>query len=893
MKIGLKKIYNTKAFFVFIFFIMLFINTSLFAGASKIVSVSIVPTNPSYGDLVRVTINLCASNNDTPYLSVAVSTQGTPETAGAGGQVFVVDGYGIDRKDVTFADPQKVGRIQTAINEPYPYTNLTCTDCAAAAGLPQTYQFDFHMPTADYFSSVCNPTSLYIVVGQRGNNLGASDWSSLAPGCTSPDQGYVAVPVPMLPPPPSNSITKRFEGPLAAVGDEVLFAIDYSYGGSGAFTITDPVPGGGDFTVVSYGPTSIPGGSVTAPGATAVWNFPSRGAAAPGMASGTVWMLLRLNTYTSGKVYTNTATATQPGVTTTQSSVPVTSGAPAISISKSESVASLLAGSKITYVLSYDINGFALKDFAPFDNIPGGTYTSATGPPPGWLYSPYKATGPGTWTVKDPCATGGSYITGSDAATTYPALLLNDGIAGNTVDAFCTGMIVSDFYIEDSAYSGADAQIIIRSNNLADPNGRSIGVTASIDVKPAVLFISQCGTGNTLGCGSIIAADTGSYTNTPSIGLISAKKWYRMRILVTNVGTGQQIQAKVWARGDPEPTAYDLNWTIPNIGPGGDTNWDCNGTGAISNDGWRPGVGQQTGDGAGVQDSYDNFTVYAPRNTQANTAVYDTVPAGIINPGSNADCTIGSGIVNCAIGSVSLKSGSFTWWGTANTCNSTISNQALIFYSANSAPIASNWVAADVLCWSPTFTPTRTNTVTPTLGGTPSYTPTFTVTKTFTPTFTYTPTYTSTFTRTATPTFTYTSTFTSTYTPTSTRTATPTYTNTNSPTPTYTATPTRTPTPTYTNTNSPTPTYTATSTRTATPTYTNTNSPTPTYTATSTFTATPTQSFTPTFTSTRTPTPTFTATPTMSDTKTYTPTFTATDTISSNTPPVTKTYRSE
>src|ERR1035437_6414836 len=121
----------------------------------------------------------------------------------------------------------------------------------------------------------------------------------------------------MLPPPPSNSITKRFEGTLAAVGDEVLFAIDYSYGGSGAFSITDPIPGGGDFTVVSYGPTSIPGGIVSgisagATAGTASWTFPSRAALA-GMQSGTVWMILKLNTYTAGKLYTNTATATQPG----------------------------------------------------------------------------------------------------------------------------------------------------------------------------------------------------------------------------------------------------------------------------------------------------------------------------------------------------------------------------------------------------------------------------------------------------------------------------------------------------------------------------------------------------------------------------------------------------
>ena len=814
----------------------------LFASASKITSVSIVPTNPGYGDLVQVTVNLCASNNDTPFLSAAISTQPAPEAVGTAGQVFVVDGYGIDRKDVTFADPTQVGLMQTPINEPYPYTNLTCLDCAVAAGLPLSYVFTVHMPTADYFSSVCNPTSFYLIVGQRGNNLGASDWSNLAPGCTSPDQGYVSVPIPIVVPPASNSITNRYEGSLAAAGDEILFSMDYSYGGPGAFSITDPVPGGTDFTVVSYGPTSIPGGSVTAPvaGGTGVWNFPDRAGMA-GMQTGTVWMLLKSNTLSAtGTIYTNTATATQPGVTTAMASAAVTVGAPAISILKTESAASLLAGSNITYVLSYDINGFALKDFAPFDNIPAGIYDSSTGPPQGWQYSPYNGTGPGTWTVKDPCATGGAYITGSGAATTYPALLLDDGISGNAIDAFCTGMIISDFYIEDSAYSGADAAIIIRSNNLTGTAGRSIGIWASIDVNPAVLFISQCGTGNMLGCGSIISGATGSYTNTPSIGMISPKKWYRMRILAANAGTGQRIQAKVWARGDPEPAVWDLDYTVPNIGPGGDTNWDCNGTGAISNDGWRPGVGQQTGDGAGVQDSYDNFTVYAPRNTAASTAIYDTVPTGVNYIGNAGGCTKTGGVVNCDIGSVSLQSGSFTWWGTANTCNSTISNQALIFYASGSAPIASNWVAADVMCWSPTTTVTVTKTYTVTLTLTPTpFSGTGTFTQTFSPTPTMTllfgtATFTPTVTRTVTPTYTVTPTCTVTLTLTLTSfSGTGTFTQTFSPTPTMTL---FFGTGTFTQTFSPTPTMTLFS---GTGTFTQTFSPTPTMTITITVNLTP------------------------------------------------------
>jgi hypothetical protein len=57
--------------FLFFVFALIF-SGQLFAMSSKITSVSINPTNPGYGDMVQVTVNLCASNYDTPYLSVAI-----------------------------------------------------------------------------------------------------------------------------------------------------------------------------------------------------------------------------------------------------------------------------------------------------------------------------------------------------------------------------------------------------------------------------------------------------------------------------------------------------------------------------------------------------------------------------------------------------------------------------------------------------------------------------------------------------------------------------------------------------------------------------------------------------------------------------------------------------
>jgi uncharacterized repeat protein (TIGR01451 family) len=710
---------------------------------SRIISVILNPPNPGYGDLVQITVNLCSSVYSDPNLAIAVSTQNSPQTAGAGGQVFVVDTNGVDRRDIAFpSGSSALGMDEGMTGGPAPAGQ--CRDCGGADGWPQTYTYTVHMPSADYFSGVCNPTGLYVIVGMENFVLLAGDWSGLAAGCGG-TKTYLSTAIPIVIPPSSNNITKRYEGSLTAAGDEVLYAVDYSYGGSGTFSITDPVSGGGDFTVVAYGPAGIPAGSVTGPaiGSTAgtyVWNFPSRGATA-GMQSGTVWMLLKLNSYTASKVYTDTATTSQAGVAVHTSSASVASGAPAISISKTESAASLMMGQNITYVLSFDINGYALKNFQPFDNIAAGTYNNNTGAPAGWKFMPYNGD-PGTWTIHDPCNAGGSYITASGNPTTYPGLLLDDG-GTHTQDQFCTGMIVSDFYIEDSAYSGADAQVLVRSNYQTGTAGRSIGIAASIDLNPAALFISLCG-GTTPApfCGAIGPA--GSFTNSPTVGLISSKKWYRMRVLVTPAGTGQEVKVRVWAKGDPEPVAWDIDYTIPSVGAGGSADWDCSGTGTTND--WRPGVNQQTGDGASVQDSYDNFTVYTPRMTSAGTLIYDTVPTGVTYVGNAGGCIIASGVVNCGIGTASLTSGSFTWWGTANTCNSTITNQGLLTYSLNAGQIASNWVSANVMCWSPTVTPTNVPII-----GTPTFTRTFMNSATPSPTYTITNTATNTLT--ATPTF--------------------------------------------------------------------------------------------------------------------------------------------
>lgn len=824
------------SFFALITAFILFSSILCAGSGTKITSVSMVPTNPGYGDLVQITVNTCSKTYDTPYLAIAISTQSSPQTVGTGGQVFVVDSNGIDKKDVSLSSTTSLGYAETAVTGA---TAGQCTDCGGANGVLQTYVFTVTMPAAGYFSNVCNPTSLYVVVGIKGFGMILSDWTALANDCSTDDASYYSAVIPISVPAPAFSITGRYEGTVKYSDDYVLFAADYSYGGSGVFTITDAIPGTGEFKVVSYGPTNILSGSVAGPaagstGGTYTWTFPSR-TSVSGTQTGMVWMLLEDTSATAGNVYTNTVTAAQVGNGTKISTTSITIGAPALSIKASESAASLMTGSTITYMLSYDLSGSRLVNFQPFDDITTGTYTYggwgtlSTGAPSGWKFSPDNGTY-GTWTISDPCSTGGSYITGSSTTSTYPGLLLNSTINPGVDDQFCTGTILSDFYIDDAAYNGADARVIIRSNGLTGTAERTISVTASIDNSPGYLALSVCGGSTaTIFCGT--TGPAGSYTNSPSIGAILAKKWYRMRIAVTDDGSGGQIiKVRVWSREDPEPAVWDINYDVAHIGSvsgGGASDWACDGTGSTND--WRPGISENAAY-SGVSDSYDNFTVLSTTVTAADAVVYDTIPTNVGYIGCSGGGTESGGLLKWDTGSVSAASGSYTWWGTVFGC-STITNQASMG-GTGLISVNSNQVVADAICWSPTVTPTITATFTATL--TPTIIPSQAPTGTFTQTATFSAASAS---------------------PTGTNTYVGVYTATNIPVDTASITPTGTYT--ITNTLSPINIYSET--------------PTVTFTCTLVATATSTDAAPP---ATITPTQTLTATPVMNATATMTPTTT-------------------
>ncbi|MBP7793270.1 MAG: hypothetical protein KA120_09465 [Candidatus Goldbacteria bacterium] len=852
---------------LFVFF--LFVSSEIFAGAPKIISVTMSPTNPSYGDLVNIYVTACVNKYTPALIDIAFSNSSSRSTPGTAGQVFVVSTVGVDKPSVNpGASSDDIGYTFAASDGS---ATSDCTDCGGDTNSRTiTKMYTVHVPDSLYYTNCGETGTLYLHVGMKDSYLGKGDWSDRLEACNSYSSSGWAQPMPSQ----RFAIAKSVEGTLQASGDLLLYKIEYTYQNGNGFRIVEDIPSG--FSVVSYGPTAITGGSVN-PGASSItWNFPNM-SGQPGNKEGTVWVLLQWNGSGSGP-FTNTATGSWAGSGAQTSSVTTRVGEAAFTISKSQSADSLLTGSVITYYLSYEVNGYQLRNFQAFDDA-NGTYSGGSAPP-GWRSQPESGVY-GDWKIDDPCSVGDKYITGS--STQFPALLLDDGSGTNDSDQFCDGMILTDVLINaGTAFPGADALVIIRNNGLTDNNGRSIGIVVSIDENPGLgyFMIQKCEGTN---CKWDIAGGK------PGIGAPVAGVWYKVRIMVTNEGSGQRIQARIWVRGEAEPTNWDINYLDTTLLGSG---WDCRGVGD-----WRPGVGEQSGDYDDTKDSYDNFVVYKSRLTD-NGYVRDDVPTGVNYVGCSGCSSDGSN-VQWSLPPSSFQSGSFTWWGTVTGCN-TISNRALI---NGGSDVYSNWVFADVLCWTPTYTPTRTYTRTPTPN---PYSPTFTSTRTPTPTSTWTRTNTPTYTRTPTPTSTRTQTMSPTRTPTPTftrtRTPTPTFTNTPSPTPTYTytrtpsPTPTRTNTPTFTRTPSPTPTYTFTNTPSPTPTRTNTPTWTRTYTRTPTPTNTNTRTPTPTYTDTNSPTPTFTftntrtPTPSPTDTRTQTPTFTFTDTISSNTPTNTPTY---
>jgi len=661
--------------------LLIILNLAIFAylqANPKILSVTMNPPNPGFGQSFTLTVNFCANIYVPIYLAAAVSTKNTPQNAqlSGTGQIFLVSSAGINVQTQNFASGAQIGyNILPAVGAPG-----DCTDCAGQTGKTGTFSTVLTMPDAKDFPG-CNNTQLYMIVRMGDSNIQEAVWDDPGDSCAPYSNLYISPGWTIPTPSPYFNLHKRAEGVLQSVGDLLLFSIDYEYG-NGPLTITDviPNPPSGQFTLVSVGPSSMwngspPIGTTAPPGGTITWTLPDR-TGQPGFASGTVWYLLRMTgNITPGTVINNTATGNMPSVGTKSSTTSITVGQAAVTLTKSQEKQYVNYLETVTYYLEYNINGSKLVNYEPFDDKSLGSYVHGTPPPPsGWQY---VGTDTGTWTISDPCNTGDYIITGSSPNSNYPSLTV-------TGPNFCTGTVVTDVLI-DASYEGADALVIIRNNMQSGSSACSYALVVSVDNNPGKLAFQKC-------CSN---CSWPASTNAP---VILTNTWYRVKVEAVS---DCSFRAKIWKKGEPEPSTWDLTWT------------DGSCVSCSSYPTWVPGIGQQGGATGYVRDSYNNFMVYQPR-TSVNTSIYDTIPTGItyINSAGPTAPTQTSPKINWDLGTISNGGGSYTWWGQVTICDP-VTNKATII-GTGIAPVDSNEVLTIPVCPTPVINLVKS--VTPTTG---------------------------------------------------------------------------------------------------------------------------------------------------------------------------------
>jgi len=602
----------------------------------------------------------------------------------------------------------------------------------------------------------------YIAVGMKDYNV------YINPSLDVQAQNCASFTIPL--PPPYITLNKIAEGSSAVANGLVLYTIFYDVANTNNVVISDVVPSEMDF-VEAYDGGSHSAGTVS-------WNLGN----ITSPLRGSVSFLARVKpTVTSGQIIHNTASATSSGATGTSNDATVTIGA-ALSVGKFASPNTTNVGNTVTFNLTYTNNGYALSEFVDFDvpaDITGwGTFGGA---------SPVWAVQPGGWLAQ----------TNNSSGVNWPSIY-------KPTPPLHDAQYITDLWVDNACFS----QDAVFKFNVIDANNW-YQVVMQTDAN-MILQKSMGGTGS----------DAASYawpTGTRPVN----DTWYSVKVQVA----GANIKVRVWQKGTPEPTNWQINYTDPS--PLG------NGT-----------AGYQANQGSMRA---DNLKIFVPAPA-TNIRIWDTLPACMTFIGANQGGTYsaGTGLVSWSFAGVQGNTvNTVSFWASVDTCanNSVITNVSGAD-SDEPAPAVISTPATVVVgaLPSPTVTITRTSTATPTS----------TLTATMTATPTASPSSTSTATMTASPT----------------SSATPTITITTMDSPTVTPSITATPSSTMTAT----PTFTRTSTQTATLTITQTSPFTPTDTPTITMTSTNTPVFTPTVTRTITETSTATSTPTA--TPTVTPTRT-------------------
>ncbi len=669
------------------------------AGGGKVISVTMNPATANFGDLVQITVTYCAQLYNSEYIAIAISSSPTKSSAdlSANGQIFVVSVAGVDVATALPDGGNPGGAIGWLANANPNGGATNCQDCQPQNGKIFTNTYSVHIPPASDYPG-CNISQLYIHVALKDANMNAPDW--LAAGDTGACNSEPSpVSWTMGTQAAGFTMSKTTEGEVQAQNDLVLYSINYTYW-NGTLTLTDTIPAPvGDLQLVAFGPTGMTGGTVTGPalGSTTgnfTWTLPNR-TGMPGTAAGTVWMLYKelKNPPTMGTNYANNAHGTMPGGTPASLNAVANCivGQAAITITKTQSEANPNYGDVLTYYLTYNVNGMQLVAYQSFDDLATGVYGSMAGetgsPPTGWQFDPQNGVN-GQWTISDACNTGDRIITGQvDTASTYPGLLYQ-GITGN---ALCSGIVYGEAYINPGTYEGADALMFFRNDGAV--GGKAYALVISVDKNIG---------GYTGGNIDFQACVPGCiWPNPTPIGAnpaITSNKWWCMKVWI-DPANQYHFQAKAWPRGDPEPAGYQIDWTDPN---GAAEGMDCN-----NGTQWKAGFGEQGGDVSSgwVQDSYNNFQIFNPR-VSSSTVVWDTVP-------NNSDGSItyvgqqgpypyvgNASVAKWNLGNISNEGGTFTWWGTVNTCNN-ITNQAFINGASPAVAQSSNIVVAVPVCPTP------------------------------------------------------------------------------------------------------------------------------------------------------------------------------------------------
>jgi len=665
-------------------------------------TVNISNSNPTAGSSIGVTVDYCQNAQfNSHFFSLALNAnQSTRQPCNTLGQTFKVHGGGVDIGGAGVGDAQYFGGYAVA---------------AQAAGC---YQIVW---TITVPSSFIPGQTYYVIVDGRQDYIDCN---------TAPDtQNFAAFTIQL--PPADFTISQRSEPVTAAPGSLVLISVDYSFVNTNNFGIAQPFPANTTFVAASPGYSPISGG--------VSWSLGNASATK----TGTAWVLVRVDAgLADGSSIAIPAATAQSNEVPLDSTSPVTNVAvrwPQLTLTKSQSSATVANGANLTYTLNWRTDGQSLQAFDSYLNNVVGTSNASILGMDGTGYTYTNTGGVGGFTVQaEP--SGEHYIQAcahsvcNNNATTsnYPTLLRDDP----AID-LCNpnGFIVQgDMKIPAGSDSGADATMVIASNLAALSPDDAYMLAMSLDNGPGNFFLQK-----NQASGSVsypVVLSNASIGTTITFGV-----WYTAKVQVTYSAGSLTFNAKIWPRGSAEPGSWSLNYTDVSPLPCTATN------GGKYQSGWQA-------DGSASTDHYANLRVYGP-GPVINPVITDPIPAGLSYVGSNpaADSTSPSVVWNPS-GSFAVQPVPLTWWGTAS-CPGPIDNQFTMI--ADSSVLAtSNLVSASVTGSCVTNTPTETPT--PTLSPTPTDTgvPTSTHTPTFTPTRTPTvsPTATSTRTPTRTPTLT-------------------------------------------------------------------------------------------------------------------------------------------